>query len=81
VEGGDLLLAVMDDGVGMDGPALARLRASLEEGGPAMGGYGTRNVHERIRLTYGRPYGLSYESALGGGTVATIRHPLLEAEE
>ena len=76
IESGDLFLSVKDDGVGMSEAMLEKLNASLEDGGPSVGGYGIRNVHERIRLTYGKPYGLSYESAFGEGTKVTIRHPL-----
>jgi two-component system sensor histidine kinase YesM len=80
-EEGDICLSVGDDGVGMSEERLALLRASLEEGGPSMGGYGIHNVHERIRLTFGKPYGLSFVSVYGEGTVVTARHPILEAED
>jgi two-component system, sensor histidine kinase YesM len=80
VEEGDLLLSVSDDGVGMTREILAQLIGSLEEGGPSIGGYGIRNVHERIRLTFGKPYGLSFLSVYGEGTVVTARHPDLDAE-
>ncbi len=79
--GKDLVLVVCDDGVGMDDAALARLRESLDTGiGPYLGGYGIRNVHERIRLTFGRPYGLTFSSTLGAGTEVTVRHPLIDME-
>jgi two-component system sensor histidine kinase YesM len=78
---GDLSLVVRDDGVGMDAAMLASLNASLEDGGPAVGGYGIRNVHERIRLTFGKPYGLSFTSVCGEGTAVTIRHPILDSED
>jgi two-component system, sensor histidine kinase YesM len=80
-EGGDLLLSVRDDGVGMNEETLARLSESLEEGGASVGGYGIRNVHERIRLTFGKPYGLSFKSISGEGTEVTIRHPILDLED
>jgi two-component system sensor histidine kinase YesM len=79
--GPDLVLVVRDDGIGMGEDLAARLNASLEGGGDYPGGYGIRNVHERIRLTFGRPYGLSFRSAPGEGTAATIRHPILGAED
>lgn len=37
------------------------------------GGYGIRNVHERIMLEYGSGYGLSYRSIPGEGTLVTVR--------
>jgi two-component system, sensor histidine kinase YesM len=77
---GDLVLVVRDDGVGMAEDKLRLLNASLEDGGPAVGGYGLRNVHERIRLTFGKPYGLSFTSVYGEGTEVLVRHPLLDSE-
>jgi two-component system sensor histidine kinase YesM len=80
IEADDLFLTVRDDGVGMNETAMALLNASLEEGKPSIGGYGIRNVHERIRLTYGKPYGLYFRSPAEGGTEVIVRHPLLESE-
>jgi two-component system, sensor histidine kinase YesM len=81
IEDGELLLTVSDDGVGMTEATLLRLQDSLEEGGPTVGGYGIRNVHERIRLTFGKPYGLSFLSVAGQGTVVTVRHPVVNSED
>ncbi len=80
LDGGDIVMTVADDGVGMSAEALAQLSRSLDPGGPSPGGYGIRNVHERIRLTFGKPYGLSFRSFPGEGTVVTVRHPVIEAE-
>ena len=80
LDGDDLLLVVADDGIGMKAESLAQLQDSLESGGPGLSGYGIRNVHERIRLTFGKPYGLAFESVWGEGTVVTVRHPDLDTE-
>jgi two-component system, sensor histidine kinase YesM len=86
-EEGCILIRVIDDGVGMDDESLARLRRLLastskdaaDDGAP-LHGVGVRNVQERIRLFFGSGYGLSYESAKGSGTTATILIPrLMEA--
>ena len=71
---GELLIAVEDDGPGIDEE---RILGILEEGGRAAPshGYGARNIHERIRLSCGPAYGLTYESRPGGGTRAVIRVP------
>ncbi|MDP3179429.1 MAG: sensor histidine kinase [Spirochaetaceae bacterium] len=79
--GAELLLSVKDDGAGMSEATLAQLVESLEEGGAAVNGYGVRNVHERIRLTFGKPYGLSFRSSPGQGTIVVARHPSLRAED
>lgn len=41
------------------------------------GGYGLRNVHERIQLYYGEAYGLHIQSEIGKGTTVTVKLPLI----
>ncbi|MBP2000199.1 two-component system sensor histidine kinase YesM [Paenibacillus shirakamiensis] len=41
-----------------------------------VGGYGIRNVHDRIQLHYGEAYGISIHSVLGEGTEVRIKLPL-----
>ncbi|MNG33987.1 hypothetical protein D3C84_1203630 [compost metagenome] len=36
---------------------------------------GLYNIHQRIRLNYGEPYGLSVWSELGRGTCITLTFP------
>lgn len=70
-EGEDLLFEVRDDGVGFEVP-----ESFLEKGSAAVqpeGGYGLRNVHERIRLSCGEGYGLSIRSAPGEGAAVRVR--------
>ncbi|WP_418666962.1 cache domain-containing sensor histidine kinase [Allofournierella sp.] len=67
VQGGDILFAVSDNGVGMD-PEFA---ASLT--GRETAGYGLKNVNERIKLVFGEEYGVWVESAPGRGTTAFLR--------
>jgi two-component system sensor histidine kinase YesM len=45
------------------------------------GGYGTRNVRERIDAYFGKPFGLHIENRDTEGTAATIRIPKLEHNE
>ncbi len=71
-EGDDVLLTVSDNGPGVPPQRLAQLRASLT-GGPRLG-FGLATVHERLRLLFGAPYGLTLESS-GEGTCVTVRIP------
>jgi two-component system sensor histidine kinase YesM len=41
------------------------------------GGVGLINVHERLRLYFGEPYGLEVESELNRGTTIVLLHPIL----
>lgn len=69
-EGDDVLITVSDDGCGFDVPDDFWSR---EINPQAQGGYGLRNVNERIRLEYGEGYGLSVESQKGVGTKVMVR--------
>lgn len=80
LEGEDLLLKVQDNGVGMTEEQVNQLEEAFE-GKRAPVSYGLHNVHQRIRLTYGNPYGLHVESCLQDGTAVTIRLPMEKKEE
>lgn len=80
LEGEDLLLTVQDNGVGMTEEQVKQLEEAFE-GKRAPVSYGLHNVHQRIRLTYGTPYGLHVESCLQDGTTVTIRLPMEKKEE
>jgi two-component system sensor histidine kinase YesM len=60
--------------------AVAAAVADGEWGGGGSG-FGARNVHERIRLSFGESYGLLYESERGRGTTVTVRQPVVEEDE
>jgi two-component system sensor histidine kinase YesM len=79
-EGEDIVFKVIDNGAGMTSQELSELyqpRAASK----GLGGVGVTNVHERIQLYFGAAYGVTFESAKGKGTVATIRLPALIENE
>ena len=80
LEGEDLVLKVQDNGVGMTEEQVNQLEEAFE-GKRAPVSYGLHNVHQRIRLTYGNPYGLHVESCLQDGTTVTIRLPMEKKEK
>ncbi|WP_123039391.1 sensor histidine kinase [Cohnella candidum] len=67
-------LKVIDNGIGMK-PETVR---GLLDGPSLSGGYGLKNVDERIKLRYGPGYGIEIASVYGGGTSVRI---LLPAED
>jgi two-component system, sensor histidine kinase YesM len=81
---GALVVRVCDDGVGMSSEKLEAVRALLTQA-PAESshktGYGISNVNERIQLSFGKDYGLRFQSAPGVGTTVEILHPLIPGEE
>lgn len=75
----DTLLTVEDDGVGMSGTAMAHLNDTID----VLindGSYGVKNVHQRLKLHYGRGYGLHYRRSDTGGVLVEIRLPLPEEQ-
>ena len=77
-----ILLAVEDDGIGMSPTRLAEVKATLKEFDPETKvAYGVVNVHYRLFLEYGKPYGLYLESEQMIGTTALICHPVIEEEK
>ena len=77
--GADVEIKVSDNGVGMDSETLGQLRRAFDTGKSSLG-FGLVNVHQRIRLTYGKDYGLTLDSVSGQGTVVTVRIPAIEEE-
>ena len=77
IDGDVLYITVSDDGLGMSGERLARLRESLESGENRTGrSIGIFNVLNRIRIYFGPEYGLTVDSMAGIGTTITIKLPL-----
>lgn len=76
-EGSDIVLAVEDNGIGMNEEELARLRG-LISGEIELGdkrGFGMANVQQRITMHFGGGYGIRVDSTAGEGTIVTVRIP------
>jgi two-component system sensor histidine kinase YesM len=68
-------ITIEDDGVGIAKKDLARLRDQLNRISEKET-VGIVNVHERIHLYYGDPYGVEIASEFGKGTRITIHFPV-----
>ncbi len=72
-EGGDnIVFTVWDSGVGMD-PSLIRNILSKEAG--QRDGFGLGSMNERIKLLYGKDYGISIRSEIGEFTEVKMTIP------
>ena len=69
----EIILKVTDNGAGMTAEQLSQLQSGIYE--EHHSGLGLKNVHQRIRLYCGEPYGLSFESAPLEGTTVTVTLP------
>ncbi|MFD1955411.1 sensor histidine kinase [Paenibacillus thailandensis] len=72
LEEGRVVFRIIDDGIGMPRHALQSL---FQEQAQEKRGYGIRNVHERIQLYYGKPYGVLIHSRSGIGTTVVVTIP------
>ncbi|MCD9022648.1 sensor histidine kinase [Cohnella silvisoli] len=70
IDSDTIRFVVMDNGKGMTQDEIEQLYKVVG------GGYGLRNVHERIRLYYGEAYGVKVESELGDYTKVIIEIPV-----
>ncbi|MDQ6417839.1 sensor histidine kinase [Paenibacillus sp. LHD-117] len=87
--GQTLAISVHDNGRGMNSEEvdllMGRIGEASEEAAPSRtmetisteGGFGLRNVNQRIRLFYGSQFGLVIQSQEGIGTSVTVRIPIL----
>lgn len=74
----EVLLEVEDNGIGFTPEKLKQLRTELEDDSDDIkleSGFGIGNVNKRIRLYYGKPYGISVESEYTTGTCVTLVIP------
>lgn len=77
----DIYITIQDDGVGMDAQTLTKNFTPSVSGEIAdtTGGYGVRNIHDRMKLAYGERYGLSCTSTIGKGTTVTVHIPAIDS--
>lgn len=80
----EVLLQVKDDGIGIPPEALARIQAALNDDADERRldeGFGLVNVNKRIKLYYGKQYGLALRSEQPHGTCVGVVIPMTETRE
>lgn len=76
-----ILFKVTDTGLGMTPETLEAIHYSFETNTNKISMYGIKNVHDRIKIFFGKDYGLYFESELGQGTTATITIPKYRSDD
>ncbi len=79
----EVLLEVEDNGIGFTSEKLIQLQAELDDDSGEIkleSGFAIGNVNKRIRLYYGRQYGLSVSSEYNTGTCATLIIPAIKGD-
>ncbi len=73
----NIVIDIMDDGVGMTEETAAKLHNMLRRGRELQAeSYGVVSVNERIRILFGEPYGVTFESRQGEGSCFHITLPM-----
>jgi two-component system sensor histidine kinase YesM len=72
---GNIVVTVYDDGIGMDSTTLQRVNETLVDPKAPSKNVGLKNVHERIKSTFGEEYGLSISSREHIGTSVMLLFP------
>lgn len=80
-EGQDVLILVRDDGTGMSEEEQATVFDKNRKPSGGGSGIGARNVNDRLKLSFGEDYGVTYKSVPGCGTDVLIRIPQIKAED
>jgi two-component system sensor histidine kinase YesM len=85
VPGQHLLIEARDDGVGMNEELAASVLRPVNGNGDQGGGAGLHriglaNVHQRIRLNFGDPFGLEVQSVPGSYTLVRFVLPVMKQE-
>ncbi|WP_337032271.1 sensor histidine kinase [Paenibacillus illinoisensis] len=75
--GETLICEIMDNGDGIEGFAMGESLPNPKNNRQLFSGIGIRNVHDRIELLYGAPYGVTIMSTPGEGTRVTVTLPLI----
>jgi two-component system sensor histidine kinase YesM len=73
MEGKDILFYIIDDGIGIDG-GWENIKPKNK------GGYGIKNVKERISAYFGKEYGITITGIKGKGTKVVIKIPAITEE-
>ena len=81
---GRFTVSITDEGMGMDEGTLERIKRQISGEEPPRSrsgnGIGLKNVHDRIRLSFGENYGLRVESRSGIGTTVMVDLPYTDSE-
>lgn len=76
----DIVVEIIDNGRGIPKEKLEDINRRIRECDYSSKSIGMLNVHERIKIKYGEPYGLTVTSEENTGTNMILRFPLREVE-
>lgn len=79
---GDLYIDIIDNGLGMPQEVAERLLTEkVSSSGRKGSGIGLKNVHERVKLYFGKEYGLEIYSEPDEGTTISIHMPCVDVSD
>ncbi len=76
LDGEKIIFQITDNGSGIPDDMLEDLREYMDNNNEKFTSIGLKNVHRRIRLLYGEPFGVAIASEVNVGTMITVTLPL-----
>ena len=73
-----ILIQIIDNGIGMTPDQVNAIFENRKETKSGVRSVGVNNVNDRIKLYFGKEYGLSYESKVDVGTTVSILMPVVK---
>ena len=70
------MIAISDNGIGTD-----KVLSFYEAQSDFRSSVGLINIHSRIVLHFGHPYGITFYSKKGGGTTVLVHIPAISCQE
>ncbi|WP_163195211.1 sensor histidine kinase [Clostridium thermarum] len=81
VDGAQMLISVIDNGIGIDEATLVKLKNMLKGGEKLNHSVGLYNVYQRLCLYYGKDFTMDVQSQEGNGTKICISIPVRHSKE
>ncbi|KUJ90152.1 MAG: histidine kinase [Thermoanaerobacter thermocopriae] len=75
-----IFIEVKDNGVGIDKKMLEVIKNDIEKGKGHTTALGLQNVDRRIKMYFGKEYGLEIRSEKGNGTLVVLKIPIIKKE-
>lgn len=77
----ELIYDIRDNGVGADEIRIAEILDGKIQKKNSLEGFALENIQSRLRLRYGKKYGLIYQKREEGGSVLIVKQPLIFLED
>ena len=76
-----LIYDIRDDGCGADPERINEILNQKLKKENSLEGFALGNIQDRLQMRYGKKYGITYKVREEGGSIFTVKQPLIYEEE